>query len=224
MERGKLISLEGMDGIGKTTCAKLLVQGLHTETDKYVFLNRKQILTEDAYVQSHLEHLSEIMWNGGTTFSMAPDIPFNGFSKEHWLYLTLAWYTAFEKHMICPFLDAGISVVTDGYVHKEMAKAISSSGYEKINNYFSDILKPDIVIYLIDTPENCMREHADQNRIESGTFGDINSDFVSHQTKLMDIYEYFYKNELWLKVHRKATPQLTVDVIIDLLTQKDFQI
>ena len=36
----------------------------------------------------------------------------------------IAWYSAFEQHMIFPILDEGVSIITDGYVYKKIVKAI----------------------------------------------------------------------------------------------------
>ena len=86
MERGKLISLEGIDGVGKTSCATLLCEKLSSKT-KCVYINRKSIPTSNEYIQQHMEYLYAIMWGKGQVFSKAPNIEYNGLNRKHWLHL-----------------------------------------------------------------------------------------------------------------------------------------
>lgn len=213
MERGKLISLEGIDGVGKTSCASLLCDIISSEK-KSIYINRKAIPNDNDYIRLHMEHLYAILWGKGEVFSKAPNIEYNGLNREHWRALMLAWYTAFEQHMILPLLEKGITVVTDGYVYKEIVKAIYSSGDFGIEKEFDFLFKPDIVFYLTASPNDCIREDSNTNRVESGAFVGMQGDFVKHQTEMKAIYDRLAEDKKWITIVRNTDINITFDNII----------
>lgn len=213
MERGKLISLEGIDGVGKTSCAYILCEMLNLEK-KCKYINRKMLPVDSDYIRLHMEYLYAILWRKGEVFSKAPDIEYNGFNREHWRYLMLAWYSAFEQHMILPVLEQGITIVTDGYVYKEIVKAIYSSGHFDTEKEFDFLLKPDIVFYLTAAPGECIRENSNTNRVESGAFVGIQSDFVKHQTKMKAIYDHLAADHKWIAINRNRDVNVTCNEIM----------
>lgn len=214
MTQGKFISLEGIDGVGKTSCASTLCERLNSDKEKYVYVNRKVISTNDEYIKMHMEHLYAIMWKKGEVFSKAPNIPYNGLTPEHWRYLMLAWYSAFQQYMLLPVLNEGISVITDGYVYKEIAKAIYSTGSFDTEKEFDFLYKPDITFYLTASPESCLREDSYVNRIESGMFVGMESDFVKHQNKMKLIYDKLANDKHWITIARDRNVHITCDEII----------
>lgn len=217
MERGTLISLEGIDGVGKTTCAKILCERLNTKGKEYRYVNRKEIPSTTPYIKAHMENLYAIMWGQGEVFSRSPDIPYNGLTKEHWRHLMLAWYSAFEQHLILPILEKGVSIITDGYIHKEITKAIHSTGDFSTAEQFNFLHKPDIVIYLTASPEDCIRDDSYTNRVESGMFVGNQSNFVKHQDSMNVIYDKFSLEDKWIKVVRNNDINKTCTDIIRAL-------
>lgn len=214
MKRGKLISLEGIDGVGKTSCASILCERLSVGEKIYKYVNRKEIPIDNEYIKLHMEYLHAIMWRNGAVFSKAPNVKYNGLNREHWLHLMIAWYSAFEQHMILPVLDMGVSIITDGYVHKEIAKAIYSSGDFDIQRQFGFLYKPDVVFYLTAPPEDCIREDSYTNRIESGMFVGMQSDFIEHQSIMKQIYDELAMNNDWITIVRNRDAKMTCDDIM----------
>lgn len=214
MKRGKLISLEGIDGVGKTSCASYVCNQLNSSDEKFIYINRKQIPDTNSYIKAHMEYLYAIMWGQGEVFSQAPDIPYNGFSLEHWRHLMIAWYSAFEQHVIFPILKEGTSIITDGYVHKEIAKAIHSTRNFDIIKQFDFLYKPDIVVYLTASPEDCIRDDSNGNRVESGAFSDMINNFVEHQNKMKNIYDSLARDNNWFLVSRSQDIQVTCECIL----------
>lgn len=215
MNRGKLISLEGIDGVGKTTCATLLCKKLSLKT-ACTYVNRKAIPTTNNYIKRHMEYLYAIMWGKGDVFSKAPNIEYNGLNRRHWLYLMLSWYSAFEQHMILPKLERGISIITDGYIYKEIVKAIYSSGNFETEKEFDFLKKPDVVFYLSASPKECVRADSNTNRIESGAFVKKYSDFVTHQSEMKLIYDRLAKEKEWITIIRDKDAEKTCENIAKL--------
>ena len=214
MERGQLISLEGIDGVGKTTCATQLCKRLNSGGKKFKYVNRKEIPSTNDYVKLHMEYLYAIMWGKGEVFSMAPNTPYNGFNREHWRHLMIAWYSAFEQHIVLPMLQQGISIVTDGYVYKEIAKAIHSTGDYDTEKEFDFLYKPDIVFYLTASPDDCRRLDSDTNRVESGIFVDLNNNFIKHQNRMKIIYDNLAFEHKWIVINRNKDATKTCNDII----------
>lgn len=214
MERGQLISLEGIDGVGKTTCAIRLCRELSSEKKIFKYINRKEIPSTNEYIKLHMEYLYAILWGKGVVFSKAPNIPYNGFNCEHWRYLMIAWYSAFEQHILFPILEQGISIITDGYVYKEIAKAIHSSGDYTTEKEFDFLYKPDIVFYLTASPKDCLRPDSNLNRVESGAFVDLKNDFVKHQNRMRLIYDKLAVENKWIIIQRNKDAIMTCNDII----------
>lgn len=213
MERGRLISLEGLDGVGKTTCASIISKKIGSYT-KCVYVNRKAIPHSNEYIKLHMQYLYAILWGKGEVFSKAPNVAYNGLNREHWRYLMLSWYSAFEQHMILPILEKGISVFTDGYVYKEIAKAIYSSESFETEKEFDFLLKPDVVFYLVASPKDCLRENSNANRVESGAFVGMRNDFVEHQSKMKTIYDKLAEKNNWIPIIRNEDVTVTCNEIM----------
>lgn len=217
MERGRLVSLEGIDGVGKSTCADILINHLDGNDGTWKYLNRKTVPETNDYIKQHMQCLYDIMWGKGKVFSKAPNEPYNGLSKEHWLHLMIAWYCAFEQHAVFPLINKGISVIIDGYIYKEIVKSIYSSGSFKTQDEFAFLYKPDIVFYLTASPEDCVRNDSYTNRIESGTFVGMENDFVKHQNKMKKIYDRLAMENNWIIIKRDEDALLTCNKILSHL-------
>jgi thymidylate kinase len=214
MERGKLISLEGIDGVGKTSCAPIICEKFSMDGKKYLYINRKAIPSSNEYIKLHMEYLYAILWGDGAVCSKAPNVAFNGLNREHWRHLMIAWYCAFEQHMILPLLEEGISIITDGYVYKEIVKAIHSTGDLDTEKQFDFLYKPDIVFYLTASPKDCIRDDSYTNRAESGMFVGMQSDFVKHQNSMKLIYDKLAVNKNWITIIRNKDVNITCNDII----------
>lgn len=218
MSKGKLISLEGLDGVGKTTCVEYLCEKL-AKTENVVYVHRKTVPTTNSYVQKHMQNLYDIMWGKGAVFSEAPNLPYNGFTREHWLHLMLVWYSAFEKYVISPLIDEGTTVITDGYIYKEVVKAIYSSGTVETEKEFNFLIHPDIVLYLTASPEKCYRKESQKNRIENGEFVGTEDGFVGHQTRMQKIYDTLAIDHNWLIIERSENVKITCKRILRALEE-----
>ncbi|EGO8510063.1 dTMP kinase [Enterococcus faecalis] len=220
MKKGRLISLEGIDGVGKTSCASYLCNQLNSSSKDFIYINRKEIPTTNNYIKLHMEYLYAIMWGQGDVFSQAPNTPYNGFNCEHWRHLMIAWYSAFEQHVIFPVLEKGISVITDGYVHKEIAKAIHSTKDFKTATQFDFLYKPDLIFYLTASPEDCIRDDSNENRVESGAFSDLRNNFIEHQYMMKDIYDNLATECNWIVINRNQNIEITCKDIIKTISSE----
>src|SRR5688572_2520130 len=171
--KGKLIVLEGTDGVGRSTHIGLLKQWL--ENNGHAVLDTG--MTRSALAGEGLKAAKT-----GHTLG--------------WLTMTLFYATDFadrlENEMI-PALRAGFIVLTDRYIFSQTARALlRGADRDWIGKVFEFALKPDLVIYLrVDIQDLITRviQHTGFNYWESGMDLHLGEDmyesFVEYQTRLL---------------------------------------
>ena len=179
--KGKLIVLEGTDGVGRSTHIGLLKQWL--ENNGHAVLDTG--MTRSALAGEGLKAAKE-----GHTLG--------------WLTMTLFYATDFadrlENEMI-PALRAGFIVLTDRYIYSQMARALlRGADREWIKLVFEFSLKPDLVIYLrVGVQDLITRviQHTGFNYWESGMDLHLGEDmyesFVEYQTRLLKEFDNMAK-------------------------------
>ena len=171
--KGKLIVIEGTDGVGRSTHIGLLKQWL--ENNGHAVLDTG--MTRSALAGEGLKAAKE-----GHTLG--------------WLTMTLFYATDFADRLeteVIPALRAGFIVLTDRYIFSQMARAlIRGADQEWIKKVFEFTLKPDLVIYLrvgIQDLITRVVQHTGFNYWESGMDLHLGEDmyesFVEYQTRLL---------------------------------------
>ena len=127
--KGKLIVLEGTDGVGRSTHIGLLKQWL--ENNGHAVLDTG--MTRSALAGKRLRKAKEGHTLGGITMS---------------LFYSTDFADRLENEMI-PALRAGFIVLTDRYIYSLMARAIvRGADPEWLREVYGFALKPDGIIYL----------------------------------------------------------------------------
>jgi dTMP kinase len=127
--KGKLIVLEGTDGVGRSTHIGLLKQWL--ENNGHAVLDTG--MARSALAGKRLRRAKEGHTLGGITMS---------------LFYATDFADRLENEMI-PALRAGFIVLTDRYIYSLMARAIvRGADPEWIREVYGFALKPDGIIYL----------------------------------------------------------------------------
>ncbi|MEV0453805.1 dTMP kinase [Catellatospora methionotrophica] len=150
---GRFVVLEGGDGVGKTTLARMVAdldydQALKALAEQapsgLVYVPRRQISGTSDYSASLMRHLSTMLWDSGDS----PDLP-----DSFWVALQAAWFTAHATTVIGPLLDAGCDVIVDGWVYKFFSKLLQQ-GYDQaaLDTIFARVRMPDAVILLTADP------------------------------------------------------------------------
>jgi dTMP kinase len=171
--KGKLIVLEGTDGVGRSTHIGLLKQWL--ENNGHAVLDTG--MTRSALAGEGLKAAKT-----GHTLG--------------WLTMTLFYATDFadrlENEMV-PALRAGFIVLTDRYIFSQMARALlRGADREWVKRVFDFALKPDLVLYLrvgVDELITRVIQHTGFNYWESGMDLHLGEDmyesFVEYQTRML---------------------------------------
>lgn len=171
--KGKLIVIEGTDGVGRSTHAGLLKQLL--ENNGHAVLDTG--MTRSALAGEGLKAAKEGHTLGGVTMT---------------LFYATDFADRLENEMI-PALRAGFIVLTDRYIYSLMARSlVRGADPDWVRRVHNFALKPDIVIYLRVTVEELITrvvQNAGFNYWESGMdlhLGeDLYDSFVEYQKRLL---------------------------------------
>lgn len=170
--KGKLIVLEGTDGVGRSTHISLLKQWL--ENHGHAVLDTG--MTRSALAGKRLKQAKEGHTLGGITMS---------------LFYATDFADRLENEII-PALRAGFIVLTDRYIYSLMVRAIvRGADPEWLREVYGFALKPDAIFYLrLDINELVTRV------LQSTGFDYWESGMDLHLGE--DMYESFVRYQGWL--------------------------
>src|SRR5207245_2313914 len=175
--KGKLIVLEGTDGVGRSTHIGLLKQWLENHGHAVLDMG----MTRSALAGKRLKQAKEGHILGGITMS---------------LFYATDFADRLENEII-PALRAGFIVLTDRYIYSLMARAIVRGADPKwIRSIYGLALKPDAIFYLkvgIDDliPRVLQRGGFDywESGMDMRLGADLFESFVNYQTQMLEQYE-----------------------------------
>ncbi len=175
--KGKLIAIEGTDGVGRTTHLEMLQEWL--EVQGY------GVMTTG--------------WTRSNLMSKTIEVAKAGNILDRWS-LSLLYATDFAdrlEHQIIPALRSGFVVLADRYIYTALARDFVRSADRKwIRDVFGFTLIPDLVCYLrIDVETLALRviETTGMNYWESGMDlrlgGDLYDSFKKYQSLLIGEFD-----------------------------------
>ncbi len=198
---GKLIVIEGTDGVGRTTQALMLRSYL--ESQGYAVVDTGAARSELA--GKGIKRAKEGHTLGAVTLS---------------LFYATDFADRFEKQIL-PALKAGFIVLNDRYIYSLIARAIVRGvDREWLKEIYGSALKPDIVFYMKITPKDLIPRVLGAkgfNYWESGMdlkLGhDLYESFVNYQTKLIGILDEMSKEYNFIEIDATKEPQ---DVFLEI--------
>ena len=175
--KGRLIVLEGTDGVGRSTHVALLKRWL--ENNGHAVLDTA--MTRSALAGKRLRRAKKGHTLGAITMS---------------LFYATDFADRLEKEMI-PALRAGLVVLTDRYIYSLMARAIVRGiDPDWIKEVYGFALKPDAVLYLrvsVDELVTRVLQGAGFDHWESGMDlhlgDDMYDSFVEYQTRMLSVFD-----------------------------------
>jgi len=204
--KGKLVVVEGTDGVGRSTHIGLLREWL--ESRGHAVLDTG--MTRSALAGKGLKAAKEGHTLGGVTMS---------------LFYATDFADRLENEMI-PALRAGFVVLTDRYTFSLMARAtVRGADPQWVKRVYEFALKPDIIIYLRATVDELvtrvMQTSGCFNYWESGMdlrLGeDLYDSFVAYQTRLLAVFDGMTQEYGFHVVDSSETIQTVSDELKELL-------
>lgn len=216
MQRGKLISLEGIDGSGKSSTADRIINS--ELFPGILFFDKKDLsFIKSTFVRKQLSSIKKALWD----YPKSEDISLMG--DHHWLCLLASWYSAVGKQIELDYLQKGNSVIVDGWYYKYIARFSLKNEYSqsKLRIIFDNILEPDFSIFLSIDPYIAYSRKKKDMQIASSESGQLDGyvgkeseTFVKYQTDVSNIYVQLAKELNWLVVNKnKESLDSSLDVI-----------
>lgn len=206
---GKFITFEGLDGSGKTTAIKKVIQLLNDHIDK-----KNIVYTREPGGSQISENIREVILGKDS----------DGMDKrtEALLYAASRRQHLVEK--ILPALKEGKIVLCDRFVDSSIAyqgvgRGIDIQAIKDINEFATEGLKPDLTFYFDLTPEEGLKRIKDNRQNETNR---LDQEQLSFYYKVRSGYQQIIKNDpkrFILIDASKSVDEIVEDVISMLLMQ-----
>jgi len=133
-----IISLEGVDGIGKTSICNNL-SNLSEASSKISLISKRDYYGPSKFKSEAASQLSHVLWKMGDTEDL---------STEFWLHLQMTWYHLISSE-IETYKESPKIYLLDGWYYKFLARlAMSDSWKSHFQSYFDNLPEPDYVFLL----------------------------------------------------------------------------
>jgi dTMP kinase len=191
MARGFLICFEGLDGSGKTTTARAVVDSLAARGAPVVLVERKDPDCGRDDLTQRMSLLRALIWEYG-------EVPIGEFGDYHALYNMASWFSAIDQCKVRPLLASGAHVVMDNWFYKFVARFTVKGRFDAVHlkACFEHLSRPDLVIYLDITPESAAARKREFARGETGFFDGFGEPCLDTFIR--------YQDQVRLVLHRQA--------------------
>ena len=202
VQGGLFIAVEGIDGAGKTTAARVAAEVLRSRGRHAVATVRGDAARHSAYAAGHMAALRDLIWGE------PPDAPYLDLGDEHWVYLQAAWYAAFARCVVIPAVAEGAIVLADTWGYKFLGKLALRSparvSFDAAWNVFQSILRPDVVVHLHADPAVAAARKPAFSGSETGNHEGVPelsaAAFTDYQRDLAGVLESFAAKGGWVCV------------------------
>jgi len=155
------ISLEGIDGAGKTKTAGFLVDILRGRGLRVTFAKHNATEVGDDYAAAYLTDLRKIT-------ERYCEGPYFRLGMQHWIFMRASYYALVDHCVVTPALKAGHLVITDGWYYKFAARIAAARldasdtaiDLDQVLPIFSSVRAPDRV-FLLDVPPDVAAQRKD---------------------------------------------------------------
>lgn len=187
-KRGFFICVEGLDGCGKTTQTRRLVERLRQKGYDAIYTTEPTCGDIGEFIRKHCLHGGKRLPNVVEALLFAAD------RFEH------------VERIVAPSLDRGCLVISDRYVYSSLAyqgaAGLNLSWIEKINEH---VISPDLAIFIDVEPETAIqRLKVDRSVMEN----------LETQRKVREVYLKFVEKDELVKIDgNKTTPEVADDIL-----------
>ncbi len=197
--------LEGIDGAGKTTVARMLCEKLKEQRLDANVWKYSQFRSDDPFVQAQMDNLHTIIWTPGQD---EPDTDLLG--TYFYLYLLAAWSSVKQKHCIAQLKGTNRIEVFDGWHYRTIVKAFIRQQLSQswLQSLFDTVANPDVVVLLDVDPAVSWRRRPRFKASEIGRWdgftGDTYSAYCAYQGRIRRELLVLAVNRKWMVVRQTA--------------------
>lgn len=214
------ISIEGIDGSGKTCLAEKLSDSFSHYGKNVKLISRKKLdYSSVPYVGNKIQQLNDILFhceNGDNLFSIPP---------EAWVYLNAAWFYIVGNN----YLEENCINISDSWIYKRIARFSLLPQFEaqEVELIYRNIVKPDITFFIDTPPEETWTRRSRHSRKD---FGFLITDYSScTKERYLSYQGSIYKNMCdyaerfnWVILHGDDPQELLAEQVMNKLRTRQF--
>ncbi|MCX4826385.1 thymidylate kinase [Streptomyces sp. NBC_01142] len=180
-KRGRIITVTGIDGAGKSTLAARLYQALTDAGHPSILVGKHSTeVSMDPELSAYVDRLNELVYRRDARVAQAC-------GDHYWLLALAAWYSLQDTLVIRPALAAGTHVILDNAQHKILARyAVNERVSTRLaEQVFAHLTEPDLVFFLRIGAREALRRKGEFTSLETGHSGAEDKDFIRYQDSVL---------------------------------------
>ncbi|MFJ6721787.1 dTMP kinase [Streptomyces sp. NPDC091259] len=140
-----LIVLEGIDGSGKTTVARLVADAL--APDGATRAGKQDVGAADPATEARASALRDLIWS-------SPEGQGDTFGAAHWILLIASWYAGLAR-LRADLADPDTVTVMDGWYYRNIAKTLVREPLDPgwVESLFTPVPEPALTVLLDVEPD-----------------------------------------------------------------------
>ncbi|MGW4411371.1 dTMP kinase [Nonomuraea sp. NPDC004702] len=220
---GKLITVTGIDGAGKSTLAAALHAALKDANKNAILVGKHTTeVPMSAELSAYVDSVNTVVYRRDPTVGAAC-------GNHYWLCALAAWYALQDRLIIRPALRAGVHVILDNAHHKILARyaVCPDVPTDLARQLFAHLTQPDLILFLrISADEALRRRNGDFTALEAGRTGSTSEAFISYQTCVTEELRRQATDATWasMDVTGKDADAVLAETIVLLSERLDIQI
>ena len=193
---GRLITVAGIDGAGKSTLAASLHAALKDAGRDAILVGKHTTkVPMSADLSEYVDGLNVIVYRRKASVGPAC-------GDHYWLLVLAAWYSLQDQLIIRPALQAGTHVVLDNAHHKILARYAVTPGVptELARQVFAHLTQPEVVLFLQVAADEALRRKQEFSPLEAGHIGSSDEAFISYQESVTEELRKQQADEAWVSI------------------------
>lgn len=222
-----VISFSGLDGAGKTTQIKMLLEacerlGYRIGSIYDIYPDIRYHSTQDLIeLREHLEKYDVIhlryRLNSDENSDLMAVLEFSDLQDKY-----LAKATALQgyfdhiqlyRYVVCPLLKQGKTILSDRHYYDEIAfKSVYGCDYLAMKKMYINCCRPDVAFYITADPQDIMDRNADRPDGQTTLYRDI-----THIVRLTQVFERLVQETELITINGRRSRASVHNDILDVL-------
>lgn len=197
-----LVSLEGIDGAGKTTLCSKICSAVEYGFCGARYASRKHYQGNSEFIRNVAQNLHGVLWQTGDSKELGADF---------WLPIQIAWHTLLSDQ-IATYKASNNLYLMDGWFYKFFARlVVSGHDIGELTSAFQSVLEPDFVLLLeVDVHDVASRRkfRPTEQGLHDGRYNRLSpATFVAYQRETYSVLKTLADNKSnWQVINIKGMP------------------